>query len=150
MKLKPAFTLRGKLEPPLAFGSVSRGERVYYGVSGGSITGEGVDARIISGGEWALLCADGYIRVDVRLQASTEDGANIYLQYFGLLEMNEAVQAALASGSETAFEDQYFHINPRIETGDSRYAWMNTTFFVGQGRITSGPGVEYQVWMPDC
>jgi hypothetical protein len=66
----------------------------------------------------------------------------------GLLEANEAVQGALANGTGTEFGDQYFYTNPRIETGDERYAWLNTTFFIGEGRILPDLGVEYRVWRP--
>ena len=62
--------------------------------------------------------------------------------------MNEAVQAAIAGGSATAFEDQHFYTQPRVETGDERYRWMNTTFFIGEGRAVEGPGVEYRVYTP--
>ena len=37
---------------------------------------------------------------------------------------------------------------PRFETGDPRYAWLNTTFFIGEGRSLPGLGVEYRVWRP--
>ena len=48
----------------------------------------------------------------------------------------------------TDFGEQYFFTNPRIETGDERYAWVNTTFFIGEGHILPGLGVEYRVWRP--
>jgi hypothetical protein len=47
-----------------------------------------------------------------------------------VIEMNERVQTALAEGTETAYEDQYFRTTPRLETGDERYAWVNQTVFV--------------------
>ena len=70
------------------------------------------------------------------------------MQYFGLLEMNAAVQNATENQTGTEFSDQYFYTNPRIETGDARYSWLNTTFFIGEGRIISGLGIEYRVWRP--
>jgi hypothetical protein len=66
----------------------------------------------------------------------------------GLLEMNEAVQRAIGTGGGTAYGEQYFYTNPRMETGDARYAWVNTTFFVGEGHIVPGLAVEYRVWRP--
>jgi hypothetical protein len=45
----------------------------------------------------------------------------------------------------TDFGDQYFYISPRFETGDERYAWLNQSVFVGQGRVYPGFGVEYNV-----
>jgi hypothetical protein len=85
-------------------------------------------------------------RLDVRAQIETHDNAVLYLTYEGVIEMNERVQTALAEGTETAYEDQYFRTTPRLETGDERYAWVNQTVFVGQGRIYPGSGVQYRVY----
>jgi hypothetical protein len=54
------------------------------------------------------------------LQVKTHDGAHLYIQYSGLLEMNAAVGGALASGAGTDYGDQYFFTTPRLETGDER------------------------------
>jgi len=112
------------------------------------VAGDRLRGGLVGGGEWALIGPDGFLRIDVRLQVETHDGAHLYIQYSGLLGLNEAVQAALASGAGTDYGDQYFFTNPRLETGDERYAWVNTTFFIGEGRIFPGLGVEYRVWRP--
>ena len=78
--------------------------------------------------------------------ALTDDGAAVYASYGGLLEMNDKVQQAIANGTSTDFNDQYFRTNPRFETGDQRYAWLNQTCFVGEGRVIPGPGVEYRLY----
>jgi hypothetical protein len=148
MKLVQEFTMQATLKPPLSIGKVPTGERTYFEVAGGEISGDRLNGRILGGGEWALMGTDGFIRADVRLQVETTDGAFLYFQYVGLLEVNEAVQSALANGTGTGIEDQYFYTNPRIETGDERYAWVNRTFFIGEGRIAPGLGVEYRVWRP--
>ncbi len=149
MNLIHEFTLSATLEDPLPVGEVPTGTRIFFGVKEGQIEGERINAKLLGGGEWALLGPDGYIRLDVRLQAQTDDGALLYAQYTGLLQFNEAVQAALANGEGTDFDNTYFYSNPRIETGDERYAWLNTTFFIGEGRITPNQGVEYRVWRPE-
>lgn len=136
------------LRPPLPIGEGPIGTRMYYDVTGGEFTGDRLRGKILGGGEWALMGPDGYLRLDVRLQIETHDGALLYLQYVGLLDVNETVQNALANGGETDFSDQYFYTNPRFETGDERYAWLNKTFFVGQGRIAPDLGVEYQLYRP--
>lgn len=44
---------------------------------------------LIGGGDdWLLIGPDGLARVDVRLQLPTDDGAAIYITYFGVLELN--------------------------------------------------------------
>ncbi len=148
MKFVEEFTVNATLEPPLPVGEGPIGTRMYFDVTGGEIVGERVRGKLLGGGEWALIGPDGYLRVDVRLQAETHDGAYLYIQYVGLLELNDAVQAAIQNGTGTDYGEQYFFTNPRIETGDARYAWLNTTFFVGEGHSLPGLGVEYRVWRP--
>jgi len=148
MKLVHEFSMSATLEPPLPVGPGPIGTRMYYGVSGGEVSGERLHGKVLGGGEWALVGPDGFVRIDVRLQVETDDGAYLYFQYYGLLEMNEAVQNAIAGSAATSYGDQYFFTNPRIETGDERYAWLNTTFLIGEGRVIPGPGVEYRVWRP--
>jgi len=99
-----------------------------------------------AGADWLLIGSDGYGRVDVRGQIVTDDGAAVYVQYFGLLEITKAVgKASVDPTGETGYGDQYFRIAPRFETGDSRYAWLNTSVFLAEGRIATD-GVEYQVF----
>jgi hypothetical protein len=136
------------LKPPLAIGAGPIGTRMYYEVIGGEVTGERLRGKVVGGGEWALIGPDGFLRVDVRLQVETHDAAFLYVQYVGLLELNAAVMSAIETAGGTDFDDQYFYTNPRFETGDPRYAWVNTTFFVGEGRAVPGLGVEYRVWRP--
>jgi hypothetical protein len=145
MELFHEFTFNAMLKPPLPVGPGPVGTRMVYEVIRGEVTGERLRGKVLGGGEWALVGPDGFLRIDVRLQIETHDGAFVYARYVGLLEMNEAVQAAIANGTGTDFGDQYFFTNPRLESGDERYAWVNTTFFVGQGRVLPGLGVEYRV-----
>ena len=149
MKLVQECSFTATLKPPLPIGAGPIGTRMYYDVSGGDVTGERLRGKVLGGGEWALIGPDGFLRIDVRLQVETHDGAYIYIQYVGLLGLNDAVQRALETGGGTDYGDQYFFTNPRMETGDARYAWVNTTFFIGEGRILPGLGVEYRVWRPE-
>ena len=99
------------------------------------------------GGDWLLAGEDGFGRLDVRAQFSTDDGAVIYMNYLGLVEVTEAAAGALGGGdSGTDFGDHYFVTTPRLECGDPKYTRVNQSIFVGQGRIQPGPVVEFQVF----
>lgn len=148
MDLVHEFTFRATLKPPVAIGAGPIGTRMYYELNGGDVVGDRLRGTVLGGGEWALIGPDGYLRVDVRAQVETHDGAFLYVQYVGLLEMNATVQNAIEKQIGTEFTDQHFYTNPRFETGDARYSWLNTTFFIGEGRISSGLAVEYRVWRP--
>ena len=148
MNLVEEFTFKAQLKPPLPVGAGPIGTRMYYDVSGGEVIGDRIRGKLLGGGEWALIGPDGFLRLDVRFQVETHDGAYLYIQYSGLLELNEKVQSALANGTGTEYGDQYFFTNPRIETGDERYAWVNTTLFIGEGHLLPNSSVEYRVWRP--
>jgi hypothetical protein len=124
------------------------GHRLIGNVTGGDISGERLKGSITgAGADWLLIGADGYGRLDVRLTIRTVDGASVYFQYFGLLEVTPEVFAVMGGGgSPTEFADQYFFTNPRLETGDERYAWLNQTMFVAEGRVLPGPAVEYRIY----
>lgn len=82
----------------------------------------------------------------MRLTIQTDDGASIYVQYFGVIEYNEAALAANAGEGSSDYGDHYFRTAPRLECGDERYRWVNRTLFVGEGRLHPGPVVEYRVY----
>jgi hypothetical protein len=147
MELVYEFEYFARLKPPVEVGAGPLGTRVFFEVINGEVTGEGISGRLLTGGgDWLLVGPDGVGRLDVRAQIETNDNAVLYLTYEGVIEMNERVQTALAEGTETAYEDQYFRTTPRLETGDERYTWVNQTVFVGQGRIYPGFSVQYRVY----
>ena len=80
----------------------------------------------IASGDWATLLPGfvpgvGPAALDVRLALRTDDGADIFVTYLGYLA------------------DGMLKGSPRFETGDERYAWLNTAFVVGIFDIANGP-----------
>jgi len=59
--------------------------------------------------------------LDVRITLETQDGAHIYVQYYGVIVMNEKVSAASEQGGSTDYGDTYFMTQPRFENGDSHF-----------------------------
>ena len=92
-----------------------------------------------------MTVSEGYGHLDVGTTFETDDGAIIYVQYFGVLEFTPGIQAALAGEGKTNFGDQVFFTQPRMQTGDPRYTWVNNISCVAQGRLLPGK-VEYQVF----
>jgi len=124
------------------------GQRVIANVTSGKVEGDRIKGTIVgAGADWLLVGADGFGRLDVRATFKTHDGAVIYAQYYGAIEVTEAIGAILGGASRTAdYGAQYFFTNPRLETGDERYQWVNHTVFIGEGRLVPGPTVEYRVY----
>ena len=148
INLEYELTYRASLKPALPVGPGPYGTRLFFEVVDGRFEGKRLNGKILTGGgDWLLAGADGFGRLDVRAQFLTDDGAAIYLSYHGLLEMNAKVQAAVGDTQvSTDFGDQYFRTNPRFETGDPRYAWLNQSLFLAEGRLIPGRTVEYKVY----
>jgi hypothetical protein len=146
-KLVPEFEIRANVVLD-DLGAGPLGQRVIANVTGGSIDGDRLKGTISgAGADWLLICPDGFGRLDVRFTCKTHDGAAIYVQYHGVVEVTEDMTAILGGASKSVnYGDQYFFTNPRLETGDERYTWVNESQFLGQGRLVPGPTVEYRVY----
>jgi Protein of unknown function (DUF3237) len=146
MELVHEFTFTAEVNAPVAVGEGPFGNRMIFEVTGGTVTGERISGRVGSGGgDWLLVGSDGFNRLDIRFTVETDDGAFLYAQCPGVMEFNDAAGAAVNGERASEYEEHYVRIAPRLETGDERYAWVNQTLFVGDGRILPGPVVEYRV-----
>ncbi len=146
MKLEPLFTMHADLKEPVAIGQGPAGMRSIYDVTGGYFEGERLKGEVLaSGGDWITIDADGIGHLDVRATFLTDDGASIYVQYYGVIVFDEKVETARSSGTGTAFGDVHFVTQPRFETGDERYRWLNAVMAVAEGRILDN-AVEYRVF----
>ena len=145
-KLEYLMTYRAELRPPVDVGAGPAGVRQIFDVTGGQFEGPRLKGELLpSGADWLLMGPDGVGRLDVRGTFKTDDGAHVYVQYSGILVMNEKVQQALAQGRETQYGDSDFFTQPRFETGDERYAWLNSIVAIGEGRLIPS-AVEYRVY----
>jgi hypothetical protein len=146
VQLEFLMSYHADLAPPQAIGEGPLGTRSIHEVTGGSFEGPRLKGEILTcGGDWLLTDRTGRGRLDVRATFRTDDGALIYLQYFGILELNEAAVRAVEGGGSTEYGEHYFMTQPRFETGDSRYVWLNDLVAVAEGRIRAG-AVEYRVY----
>jgi hypothetical protein len=147
MDLVHEFDFTAELAESVPIGPGPFGDRRIREVLGGKVTGGRVEGTVGTGGsDWILTGPGGYGRLDVRLTIHTADGAHLYVQYFGVIEYNEAALAANAGTRSSDYGEHYFRTAPRIETGDPRYEWVNRTLFLADGRIHPGPVVEYRVY----
>ena len=134
MELAHEFTFTAVLMEPVPVGAGPFGDRTIFEVLGGEVTGERINGKMGTGGaDWILVGPDGCGRLDVRLTIHTDDGAAIYVQYFGVIEYTDAALAANAGERSSDYHEHYFRTAPRLESGDERYVWVNQTVFVGRG-----------------
>lgn len=144
-KLEHLVTYQATLKPPVDVGTGPYGLRRIFDVTGGSFEGPRMRGKLLpSGGDWILVGPDGHGRLDVRATLETHDGALVYLSYYGVIEMNEKIVAALGKGVPSSYGDSYFMTTPRFETGDARYAWLNRIVCVGSGaRLAAAVRIDF-------
>ena len=87
-------------------------------------------------GRWDISSLEGMVSSGVMWSPEVKQG---------LLEFNDKMNAAFAAGTGTEYGDAYFMTQPRFETGDERYAWLNRLVTVGEGRLIPS-GVEYRLY----
>ena len=146
MKLEHLMDYRADLKPPVEIGRGPLGTRSIFDVVGGHAEGPRLLGTLLaSGADWLLVDDGGVGRLDVRGTLATDDGAHIYIHYHGVLELNEKVRNALMKGEPCDYGDSYFMTQPRFETGDERYAWLNKLVAVAEGRVLPN-AVEYRVY----
>ena len=108
------------------------GTKIIVTITGGTITGDKVNGVIVanSGGDWVSVGATGAMRIDVRFTILTDDDAIIYVSYKGVLQGRRAL------------------CGPLFETGDERYAWLNSSQGIGIGESNES-GVDYDFYLLD-
>ncbi len=106
------------------------GTRVIVEASGGTFEGPKMKGIIKPpGGDWVVVRPDGVMQLDVRILLETDDGAAILMQYKGIgVDGGENIRTA-----------------PLFETGDERYAWLNSVQAVAHGSVGEG-NVTYNVF----
>jgi hypothetical protein len=140
MKLTPIFSYHADLKEPQQIGKAQFGTRLIFDVVGGTLEGPDIKGTILpSGGDWILVDDKGVGRLDVRATIQTDDGALIYIQYFGILVLDGN------TAPETQFGERYFMTQPRFETSSERYDWLNRIVAVAEGRRLPN-AVEYNVY----
>src|SRR5262245_59485970 len=86
MKLKRLLTLHADLKTPVEIGTGPCGARMVFNVSGGTFEGPRLRGTVVpGGGDWLVIDGEGVGRLDVRIILKTDDGARIYVQYYGVI-----------------------------------------------------------------
>jgi hypothetical protein len=117
-----------------AMGQGRAGVRRIIPIVGGTMSGPKLQGKILNvGADWQTLFADGLAELDTRYALETHDGATIEICNYGFRHGPKDVIAAIGRGEDVAPDSYYMRTHARLETGDSRYAWVNHTLFVGVG-----------------
>jgi hypothetical protein len=120
------------LKDPIMVGSGPAGMRLVYEVGEAKATGERLSGTLLgaAAADWVVVNGT-VVTLDVRATLATDDGAAIYTHYSG---------RSTFSGDPA---DHPIYVAPLFETGDERYAWLNTIQAVGKGTL-SGTDLRYE------
>jgi Protein of unknown function (DUF3237) len=123
------------------------GARLCWQVTRATLSGPRIHAELVMpGADWIRLGADGIRRQDQRLTFATDDDVVLMLRYDNaLIRESPAFLAALADGGQTGFDDQYMRMVAQFDTGDSRYSWLTSSLFLGEGRVAGDHQIEYRI-----
>ena len=134
---------------PQLFGPTPQagGERRIINITGGEFNGARLSGAVLEGGaDWQVIRTDGVAQLEARFTMRTDDGALLYVRNFGYRHGAPEVIARLFSGEVVDPATYYFRMTPLIETGDPRYAWLNSMILVGSGMRTK-TRVIYDVYI---
>lgn len=132
IELIPLCTVSVTLREPIAVGAGPAGLRLIYEVAEGSVKGDRISGHLIgqAAADW-LTVTGTTATLDVRATIETDDGAVIFAQYNGRSDVSQGPGAAP------------IYVAPRFETGDERYAWLNSIQAAGKG-ILDGLQLTYE------
>jgi hypothetical protein len=137
--LDPVCTLQVDLGPIREMGQGRGGLRRLVPIIGGTVEGPLLNGRILDlGADWQTVFSDGLAELDTRYAVQTHDGATIDIRNFGFRHGPAEVMQAMARGEQVSSDAYYMRTQARLETGDSRYDWVNRTLFVGSGSRQAG------------
>lgn len=129
-------------EERIAIGDAGRGTRSIVTLTGGSFEGPHLRGEVLPlGADFLVQRTDGVTRLDVRLALRTDDGADIYVTYLGLVH-----NQSLGPLGELEEGAMYFRTTPQFETGDERYQWLNRILAVGVNQPSEEGTVTYRVY----
>lgn len=133
-KLVHVCDLAVELGPIIELGSGRAGARRIVPIIGGTVEGPAISGTVLDlGADWQTIYTSGTADLSTRYALQTHDGAIIEIVNIGSRHGPPEVLARLAAGEDVAPDQYYMRTHARLETGDSRYAWVNDSLFVGTG-----------------
>lgn len=133
-KLTFVFELHATVGPPQEVGQVRSGRRRIVPITGGTVEGPNLRAKVLPGGaDWQTIQPDGFSELDTRYTLQTESGGLIYVQNAGLRHAAPEIMEKLLAGQIVDPALVYFRTVPRFETSIPDLQWLTRTIFVGMG-----------------
>lgn len=148
LKSEFLFDMELNINAPQLIGPVLTGTRIIIPVEGGSIQGEKINGKVLTGSDWGLNVGSTTFKMDCRTTIETDDGALIYITYSGYFHAEAEKFAFLSEGRthELAPSDYYLRSVPIFETSFPKYSWLNHTVSIGIGYFPAAGKIVYRIY----
>jgi hypothetical protein len=135
VELVPLCTVTITLRDPMMLPNTPSGTRSIIEVAATKLEGERLSGTMkgAASADWATIGPDMTCTLDVRSTFETHDGALVYTQYRGRLDLTKPLGEAP------------IYAAPLFETGDERYAWLNRIQAVAKGTL-DGQTLTYEMY----
>ena len=135
IELVPLCTIRLQARPPVEVGAGPAGTRMIFEIASVQVKGDRLSGEMLgaAAADWVTVGPEGTGTLDIRETIRTDDGATIFVQYQGKLDLSKGMQFPMTA-----------YVAPRFETSDGRYAWLNRIQAVGKGTLNEDLSVDYE------
>lgn len=128
IELKPLGIMEIKLGDTIEVGAGPKGARLVADVLTVTFKGERITAELATNdaADWLTVSDNGKLgALDVRMTLKTDDGAFIYVEYSGRMDMATGIIATA----------------PTFQTGSPKYSWLNQIQAVAAGAVNTETGL---------
>jgi len=135
----PALEYLMTLHAPIAGAQRIDETLTIFHSDSGTVEGPRIEGRIVAPtADWLRTMPGGSLRVDARMSIATDDGAQIYVQYGGVIAIAPADFARMAAGETLGADEMHFVTAPTFQTADPRHAWLNQVQAIGKAAALKG------------
>jgi hypothetical protein len=119
--------LDATLDDPIDLGITPQGHRRVVPITGGRLNGPRLTGEILPGGaDWQIVHPDGWVSVEARYTARTDDGVPISVVSRGLRHGPREVMARLLAGERPDPREYRFRTAITFEVEEaSPHGWLN-------------------------
>lgn len=144
--LKFFATLEIEVASPQEIGKSIHGERRIIPITGGKVSGEGWQGKILAGGaDYQVIVSPRITHLDARYAIETDQGERIYIHNDAIRVASAETTQMIKEGKTVDPQQVYFRCSPKFETSASRFQWITERFFIGIG-IRKPTLVEIQLF----
>jgi len=150
----PTMTLLAHVEADLPsatlFGATPEGVRIAFYIADGHWHGPRINARYkAEGGDWLVVRRDGIAIPNVRATLETSDGALLYYELTGTIDLGPAGYERSLVGDLSAVAP--FSAVARVSTSSERWQWLNRLTLVGAGVVNlKSRRAHYDLYSIQC